>query len=284
MAGSLALPGQRSAGVQRLQATWSGSNRAVRIGIVMAGFIAVVMVLGPALVADPLETNLGQTNSAPSLSHLMGTDEFGRDVLARAVAATRLDITLGVTISVLAAAVGTIVGLIAGYMGRWIDEIIMRLTDVTLAFPGFVLAMIIVAVLGDSLLNLTLAVAAAYTPHFIRLIRAQVLSEREREYVQAARIAGNPEWRIAFRHVLPSVLGPSLVQASLVVGWAILTVAGLAFLGVGIQSPTPEWGIMVAEGANGIISGAWWTAFFPGLCIVFSVLAFQLLGEEGLSL
>ena len=156
----------------------------------------------------------------------------------------------------------------------------MRRTYVVLAFPGFVLALVLVAVLGNSIPNVMVAVAAAYIPYFVRLTRAEVLSQRELEYVDGARLAGNSRWRIAFRHVLPNSLRPSLVQATLVAGWSILTVAGLAFLGVGIRPPTPEWGVMVAEGAPDIITGQWWTALFPGGLIVLAVMAFHFIGDE----
>mgnify|MGYP001816721068 CR=1 FL=1 len=237
-------------------------------------------VIGPFFVDDPRATDPANFYQGPSGDNWFGTDKFGRDVFARVVHATRLDISIGVVIAVLAMAVGSTIGVVSGYFGGLVDEIIMRFTDVVLAFPGFVLALVLVAAIGNSIPNVVVAVTAAYIPYFIRLTRAQVLAERELEYVDGARLAGNGPWRIAFRHVMPNSMGPSFVQAALVAGWAILTVAGLAFLGVGIRPPTAEWGVMVAEGAPDIITGQWWTALFPGGMIVLAAMAFQFIGDE----
>jgi len=250
------------------------------VGLVILSIYIVVGIFGPFMVDDPRATDPANFYQGPSADNLFGTDKFGRDVFARAVHATRLDISIGVVIAVLAMVVGSTIGVISGYFGGTTDEIIMRLTDVVLAFPGFVLALVLVAAIGNSVPNVVIAVTVAYIPYFIRLTRAQVLAERELEYVDGARLAGNGRWRIAFRHVMPNSLGPSFVQAALVAGWAILTVAGLAFLGVGIRPPTAEWGVMVAEGAPDIITGKWWTALFPGGMIVLAAMAFQFIGDE----
>lgn len=250
------------------------------VGVVLLGVFLLLAVIGPLLSGDPLTTDGSAILQPPSADHWFGTDRFGRDIFARSVAAIRLDLPVGLVIALLAMVAGAVIGVIAGYWGGTVDELVMRATDVLLAFPGFVLALIIAAVLGDSVRNVIIAVAIAYTPHFIRLTRAQVLGEREREYVDAARITGNSSSRTAFRHVLPNSLRPALVQATLVTGWAILDVAGLAFLGVGIGPPTAEWGVMVAEGANDVITGQWWTALFPGAMIVLAVMAFHLIGDE----
>lgn len=248
-----------------------------------AGILAVCLALaavGPMIVSDPLRTDPASTLQAPSWGHLFGTDSFGRDVFSRAVVAVRLDLLTGLAIALLAMSTGSVIGIVAGYWGGLVDELVMRMTDIALSFPGFVLALIIVAVLGDSILNVLIAVSVAYTPQFIRLTRAQALRERELEYVAGARLAGNRPWQVAFKHVMPNAIGPSLVQAGLVTGWAILTVAGLAFLGVGIRPPTPEWGVMVAEGANDVITGEWWTALFPGGMIILAVMAFHFISDE----
>lgn len=250
------------------------------VGLVILALYVALAVIGPFFVDDPRTTDPANFYASPSADNLFGTDKFGRDVFARAVHATRLDITIGVVISVLAMVVGSTIGVVSGYFGGLVDEVIMRLTDVVLAFPGFVLALVLVAAIGNSIPNVVIAVAVAYIPYFIRLTRAQVLAERELEYVDGARLAGNGRWRIAFRHVMPNSMGPSFVQAALVAGWAILTVAGLAFLGVGIRPPTAEWGVMVAEGAPDIITGQWWTALFPGGMIVLAAMAFQFIGDE----
>ena len=250
------------------------------VGVSLLVLLVGLAIVGPFLVGDPLSTDPANTFQAPSAAHWFGTDRFGRDVFARSVHAARLDLTIGITISLLALTVGSFIGVIAGYFGGSTDEVIMRLTDVVLAFPGFVLALIIVAALEETMVNVILAVSVAFVPYFIRLTRAQVLKERELEYVDGARLAGNSSMRVAFRHVLPNSLGPSVVGATLVTGYAVLTVAGLAFLSVGIQPPTPEWGVMVGEGAKDIITGEWWTSMFPGGMIVLAVMAFHFIGDE----
>ena len=256
------------------------TNPLFTVGLFLLSAFVGLAAIGPFFVGDPLRTNITEMFSPPSADHLFGTDEYGRDVFARAVHAARLDLTIGLIIAVVAMTIGSTVGVIAGYFGGRVDEIIMRLTDVLLAFPGFVLALIIVAALDESLLNVVIAVAAAYVPYFIRLTRAQALVEREQEYADAAQLAGNTPIRIAFRHVMPNSLRPALVSATLVTGWAVLTVAGLAFLSVGIQPPQAEWGVMVGEGASDIITGEWWTSLFPGGMIVLAVMAFLFIGED----
>ena len=255
-------------------------NPLATAGIVILAVYVLLALIGPFFVQSPIETDPQSALLAPSAEHWFGTDTFGRDVFARAVYSARLDLSIGVTIAVAAMVVGSILGVVSGFFGGWVDETIMRVTDVVLAFPGFVLALILVAVIGNSIPNVVVAVTVAYIPYFIRLTRAEVLSERELEYVDGARLAGNRRWRIAFRHVLPNSLTPAFVQATLVAGWSILTVAGLAFLGVGIRPPTAEWGVMVAEGAPDIITGQWWTALFPGGMIVLAVMAFHFIGDE----
>lgn len=250
------------------------------MGVVLLALFAGLAIVGPWLVADPLKTDPTATFLGPSADHWFGTDNFGRDVFARSVHAARLDLAMGVIISVIALLIGSAIGVTSGYFGGRVDEIVMRFTDVLLAFPGFVLALVIVAALEDSTPNVIIAVAISYVPYFTRLTRGQVLIERELEYVDGARLAGNSSWRVAFRHVLPNSLGPSVVGATLVTGYAILTVAGLAFLSVGIQPPTAEWGVMVGEGAKDIITGEWWTSLFPGGMIVVAIMAFHFIGDE----
>lgn len=250
------------------------------IGVMLLVLFAGLAIVGPFLVADPLKTDPAGAFRSPSADHWFGTDNFGRDVFARSVHAARLDLTMGVVIAVIALLIGSAIGVISGYFGGRVDEIVMRFTDVLLAFPGFVLALVIVAALEDSTRNVIIAVAVSYVPYFIRLTRGQVLIERELEYVDGARLAGNNSVRVAFRHVLPNSLGPAVVGATLVTGYAILTVAGLAFLSVGIQPPTAEWGVMVGEGAKDIITGEWWTSLFPGAMIVVAIMAFHFIGDE----
>lgn len=250
------------------------------VGLAVIGVLLVVGVLGGLLLPDPLSTHAASAMQPPSSEHWLGTDRYGRDVLSRTVAAIRIDVFIGVVVAVASMSVGTLIGLLAGYVGGVLDEAIMRCVDVLLAFPSFVLAIILVAVLGDSIPNVLVAVAIGFLPYFVRLTRVEVLRERELDYVTAARIVGNGRVRIVLRHLLPNVIGPSLVQATLVSGWAILNASGLAFLGIGIRPPTPEWGVMVAEGANDIITGQWWTSLAPGAMILVAVMAFHLVGDD----
>jgi len=262
------------------RASYVRRNPLATIGFVILIGYVLLAIVGPAFVQSPIDTQPSAALRAPSSAHLFGTDTFGRDVFSRAIHSARLDLSIGIVIALAAMAIGSILGVVSGYWGGWVDEVIMRITDVVLAFPGFVLALILVAVIGNSVPNVVVAVTVAYIPYFIRLTRAEVLTQRELEYVDGARLAGNPPWRIAIRHVLPNSLTPAFVQATLVAGWSILTVAGLAFLGVGIRPPTAEWGVMVAEGASDIITGQWWTALFPGGMIVLAVMAFHFIGDE----
>ena len=250
------------------------------VGVVLLVAFTLLALFGPLLVQDPLATDPANTYQPPSGEHWFGTDKFGRDVFARSVHAARLDLAIGLTIALAAMIVGSLIGVVSGYFGGATDEVMMRFTDVMLAFPGFVLALIIVAALAETIPNVIIAVSIAFVPYFIRLTRGQVLKERELEYVDGARLAGNGRWRVAFRHVLPNSLAPSVVGGTLVTGYAILTVAGLAFLSVGIQPPTAEWGVMVGEGAKDIITGEWWTSLFPGGMIVVAVMAFHFIGDE----
>jgi len=270
-------------------AALSAGGRAARLlrrkpllvmGFTLLAIFAGLAIVGPFFVADPLKTDVTAAFLGPSADHWFGTDNYGRDVFARSVHAARLDLTIGVLISAIALLIGSAIGVVSGYFGGRIDGLVMRLTDVLLAFPGFVLALVIVAALEDSTKNVVIAVSVSFVPYFIRLTRGQVLIERELEYVDGARLAGNNSWRVAFRHVLPNALGPSIVGATLVTGYAILTVAGLAFLSVGIRPPTAEWGVMVGEGAKDIITGEWWTSLFPGGMIVVAIMAFHFIGDE----
>ena len=273
MAGASRQPGARAFSLVRRYPMAS-------VGVAIMFVYVMTAIFGPLFVGDPLETVPGEALVGPSSEHFFGTDRFGRDVFTRAVVAARLDVVVGIVIALIAACLGSLIGVVAGYFGGLFDEVVMRLTDIVLAFPGFVLALILVAALGDSIPNVVGAVAIAYTPYFIRLTRARALAEREREYVDAAALAGNRRWQIASRHVLPNSLAPAYTQAALVAGWAVLDVGGLAFLGIGITPPTAEWGVMVAEGANDVMTGAWWTALFPGALIVLLALAFQLVGDD----
>ena len=246
-------------------------------------FIAVLLstVVGPALVAyGPLQTNPELKLRPPSANHPMGTDNFGRDIVSRVLHGARLDLLIAFSVVAISLGIGSLVGTLSGYYGGIVDDVVMRITDVLFAFPSFILAMAITAMLGNTIPNVIIAIAIAYIPYFVRLTRGEILSARELGYAEAARCVGNPDWRIMYLHLLPNCLTPSLVQATLCLGWAILDASGLAFLGLGIRPPTPEWGVLVSEGAQNIISGQWWTSVFPGAVIVFTALGFNLVGDS----
>jgi peptide/nickel transport system permease protein len=250
------------------------------LGVVLVLIFVVVAVVGPLLTSyGPTETNPRAILEPPSADHPFGTDKFGRDVLTRVVYATRLDLAIAASVALSAFAIGSLIGGVAGYYGGWLDDLVMRGVDVLLAFPAFILAMAITAVLGDTVPNVIIAIATAYVPYFIRLTRSEMLTVRTYQYAEAALSVGNPGWRVMLIHLLPNALAPSLVQMALVFAWAILDAAGLAFLGLGITPPTAEWGVLVAEGSRHLIAGKWWTWLFPGLAIVICALGFSLIGD-----
>jgi peptide/nickel transport system permease protein len=228
---------------------------------------------------DPLATNTSVAMQAPSMAHWFGTDSLGRDILSRIIVATRLDFGIAVAAVALSFVLGMALGLAAGFFGGWWDRIIVRLADTIMAFPLFVLAMGIVAALGNSVANIVYATAIINLPFYIRVARAEANVLRNAGFVEAARLAGNSDWRILSHHIFPNILPPAMVQVSLNMGWAILNAAGLSFIGLGVRPPIPEWGIMVAEGATYIISGEWWVALFPGLTLMLAVFCFNLLGD-----
>ena len=253
-------------------------NSGAMLGFVLLIFLLLAAVFGPVLLGSPGAQDLAARLSAPSAAHWLGTDQLGRDVLTRVLNGSRISLSLGVGVMLASLIAGSIVGLIAGLLGGWWDEVLMRLTDIFLAFPSLILAMAISAALGPSLTNVMIAVALVSWPTYARLIRAQVLALREREFVEAARALGSSQSRVAFRHLLPNSLAPLLVQGSFDVGSAILTAAGLGFIGFGAQPPTPEWGAMVSETRN-YISQAPWASSAPAIAILITVLAFNLIGD-----
>lgn len=254
---------------------------AFTVGLIIIGFLIFVALIGPSLMRyAPTKTNPSHSLEAPTWEFPFGTDKFGRDVLTRVVYATRLDLVIAASVALSAFAVGSFIGGIAGYYRGWIEDIAMRLADVLFAFPSFILAMAITGVLGDSVQNVIIAIAISYTPFFIRLTHGEMLTVRTNQYADAARSVGNPGWRVMLVHLLPNALTPSLMQVPLVFGWAILNAAGLAFLGLGITPPTAEWGVLVSEGAQLIVTGEWWVWLFPGLAIVIASLAFNLIGDS----
>ena len=237
-------------------------------------------ILGPALAPySPLQSNAAMTLKPPSAAHWFGTDQLGRDIFSRVLVATRLDLTIAFASVILAFMLGALSGVAAGYFGGWTDRVVGRLADTIMAFPLFVLAMGIVAALGNSVFNVILATAIINLPFYARMARAEANVRREAGFVEAARLSGNSTMRVLAMHIYPNCLPPMMVQASLNLGWAMLNAAGLAFIGLGVRPPTPEWGILVAEGASFILSGEWWIALFPGLALMSAVFCFNLMGD-----
>jgi len=237
-------------------------------------------VLGPSLVPyDPIATNTRMALRPPSALHWFGTDQLGRDVFSRVIVATRLDLTIAFLAVSLSMVVGSVLGATMGYFQGRLDTIGSRTTDVLMAFPLFVLAMGMVAALGNSVSSVVYATAVINLPFYIRLARAEVSIRRQMGYVEAARVGGSGHGRILRVFLLPNILPALVVQASVNLSWAVLNTAGLSFIGLGVRAPTPEWGIMVAEGAQFIVSGRWWIAAFPGLALMLAVFCFNLLGD-----
>ncbi len=258
------------------------SENPVSIFAVSLFFLYLLMALvGPWLVPyDPYLTNTSIALQAPSIDHWFGTDHLGRDVFSRVVVATRMDLGIAFSAVALSAIIGCSLGSLAGYFGGWIDQIVGRLTDIVMAFPLFVLAMGLVAAMGNTVENIIYATALINIPFYVRVSRAEVNIRRNLPYVQAALQSGNSHIRALAMHIFPNTLSPLMVQLSLNSGWAILNAAGLSFIGLGVKPPQAEWGIMVAEGANYMISGEWWLVLFPGLTLMMAVFCFNLLGDS----
>ncbi|HEY9898864.1 MAG TPA: nickel transporter permease [Pantanalinema sp.] len=259
-------------------------RRFVRNRSALAGGTIVLVFIAVALLApwlsphDPLAQDLAQRLKPPSTTHWLGTDDLGRDLLSRLLAGAGFSLQVGLLSVAIALGLGVPIGLVAGYAGKWLDEALMRLMDMLMAFPGILLAILIVAVLGPSLTNAMLAIGLVNVPTYARLVRAATLGIKGQEYVEAARGAGASDAFILRRHVLPNCMTPILVQATLGIAGAILETAGLSFLGLGAQPPQPEWGTMLNQ-ARAFIRSAPWTVAFPGLAIMAVVLGFNLLGD-----
>ncbi len=249
------------------------------IGLAIILMFVLSAVFAPLLAPmDPTQQILSQRLKPPSAGHWLGMDQLGRDVLSRLLFGAPISLTVGLVVVGSASTLGTLVGLIAGYARGTVDELLMRLTDVFFAFPPLILAMAIAGALGPSLTNAMIAIAAVTWPVYARLVRGQVLSLREREFIEAAFSIGASTPRILARHLLPNALAPILVQASFDMGGAILSAAGLSFIGFGARPPTPEWGVMISEGSK-FFSTQPWLSFFPGLAILLTVAAFNLIGD-----
>ena len=270
----------------------------LRIGIAIVAVVCILAVIGPVIGPyDPTLTTprvavpppgpleipgllvgwIGGTLEHPP--HWMGTDASGYDVFSRVIAAPRTDLVIALLANALSLGVGVLLGLVAGYFRNWATELLMRVSDVMQSFPVFISAMVLVALAGRSTANIVIALAFVYVPIYIRLTRAEVLSQAGRGFVEAARAIGQPEIVIALRHVLPNSLTPALIQSSVTIGFAILLTAGLSFVGAGVRPPTPEWGLMISTGANQIVLGEWWPSVFPGIAISLTVFGFAVLGN-----
>jgi len=259
-------------------------RRFVRSGTGLMGAVVLLVVIGAAIFAaqvapySPTRQDFRVERQPPSLQHLMGTDEFGRDVFSRVIWGAQASLIAGAMAATIALAVGLVLGMLGAYYGRGTDNVIMRVMDVILAFPYILLAMAVVAILGPGLRNAMIAIAIVYIPHYARVVRGSVLSVKSREYVEAARSMGARDGRVMWQHVLPNALAPIIVQTTLSVGNAIIDTAGLSFLGLGTQPPTPDWGNMLSAGRSYVIDSPW-IATFPGLAILVTVLAFNLMGD-----
>ena len=257
-----------------------GENLVTAFAFGLLIVILLAAIVGPYVVPyDPLASDTAQALKPPSAAHWFGTDQLGRDIFSRVVVATRLDVFIAVASVVLVFLMGGLAGIAAGFFGGWTDRIVGRIADTIMAFPLFVLAMGIVAALGNTVQNIVIATAIVNFPLYARVARAEANVRREAGFVQAARLSGNSEMRVLLVHILPNIMPIMIVQMSLTMGYAILNAAGLSFIGLGVRPPTAEWGIMVAEGASFMVSGEWWIALFPGLALMIAVFCFNLLGD-----
>ena len=257
------------------------SRNSLSLAALAAILLIIVLALAAPVVApwDPDAPSAEDVLQPPGWRHWLGTDVYGRDQLSRIVWAARVDLLVALAATAMALATGSVLGALAGYRGGLVDQLVMRVVDTIMAFPAFILAMGITAAAGNATANVVLAIAITHMPIYTRLIRSEMLRVREMEYAEAARTVGNRQRRIIFYHLLPNCFPPVIVQATLAMGFAILTVAALSFIGLGIQPPQSEWGAMTAEGAGYIVSGEWWIFLFPGLAIMATVLAFNLVGD-----
>lgn len=254
-------------------------NRSLQIGLAMLTVLVIASVIGAAMVPfDPLEIDFGKILQPPDLTHIFGTDDLGRDVLARVVTSAQVDMQVVSVCVLLPFLIGSTIGLVSGYFGGWIDMLIMRIIDVLWAFPFYVLVISIVGALGPGTANIYIAFSLVVWISFARIVRGEVLLARRLEYTQAVSVLGYSHLRIMLRHVLPNVIMPAIIFMMADVVLTILGVTSLGFLGLGIQPPTPEWGVMIADGRNFIQDG-WWISLFPGLAIVFVGITFTLLGD-----
>lgn len=271
--------GGRGRGAVRAMIEFAMASPINAAAVLLVAVVVLAALLGPWLAPHPPEAmSLTERLRPPTGAHPFGTDDFGRDLLSRVLAGARISVQVALIVLSISVGLGTVLGAVAGLLGGIADEVIMRITDLFLAFPVLILAAAIAATLGGNLNTTMIALATVYWPWYARLVRAQVLSLREREYIVASRALGaSPLWLIR-SHLLPNVMPLVIVQASLDVGYVILATSSLSFLGLGAQAPTPEWGAMLTD-ARAYVLNAWWFATFPGLALAFTVFAFNLLGD-----
>ncbi|GAA0196132.1 nickel transporter permease [Haladaptatus pallidirubidus] len=255
------------------------SNRLNLIGLALVLLVVSSALLAPWIAPyEPNEQDLLNRLDSPSSEHIMGTDQLGRDMFSRLLYGAQISLRVALVVVAITLMIGTFVGVVAGYAGGWVDEALMRFVDILLAFPGILLALVIAGILGPSLTNIMIALAVVGWTQYARIIRGSVLSIKEKEFIKAARLMDVSKPRIIWRHVLPNVITPVVVLATMDMAYVILGTAGLSFLGLGAQPPTPEWGAMLSQGRNHIQT-AWWVVNFPGLVIMITVLGFNLLGD-----
>jgi peptide/nickel transport system permease protein len=255
-------------------------NKLALVGLLILMFIFVLVFLGPALSGyDPFNVDFSVKLRAPSADHFLGTDNYGRDVMSRIFTGARYTLLAAVVSVVIGLILGAPLGVISGYFGGKVDLLIMRMMDILLAFPPLILAMAIVSGLGPSLLNAAVAIGISYIPIFARMARSRAVSVKNMDYVQSAIALGSSRMRIILTDVLPNSMTPLIVQATIYTGYGILWVASLSFIGLGAKLPIPEWGLMIAEGRQYIVSGEWWMTVFPGLFIMLGVTGFTLIGD-----
>ncbi|HEX7103080.1 MAG TPA: ABC transporter permease [Nitrolancea sp.] len=272
-------------GTMRMRSLWSDAmrrllaNRGAAVGGVIFLLIILVAIIAPLLAPyDPIKLNVVDSLQAPSGRHWLGTDQFGRDILSRIIYGARISVAMGLVAVAISVVGGTVLGLVSGYFRGVTDMLVSRLVDVMLGFPGILLALVVIAVLGTNLSSAMIAVGVSGMPIFIRVVRGSTLSAREYQYVEAARVVGCGNFRILFRHVMPNVAAPIIVLATLGIPSAIIAGAALSFLGLGIKPPTADWGEMLSNGRS-FMSTAWWLSTFPGLALMIMVMAINLFGD-----
>ena len=276
--GAMEIAHPRRAGKAELFLLVLRQHKLFALGYFLVASIIILALAAPLIAPfDPEEANASITLASPSASHWLGTDISGMDIFSRIIYSARIDLVIAVLGTCFSILIGGPLGLIAGYHAATWNSPMLHVLQ---AFPVFVLAIALVAALGQSARNVILAIAFVNAPIYLRLLRTQALSLRERRFVDAARVAGNGELRIVFRHILPNAVAPAIIQASVNMGWSVLLTAGLSFVGAGVRVPTPEWGSMIAVGAQNMITGQWWPAVFPGIAIALTVLGFALIGDS----